>query len=214
MKINKCWLTVLGLTMAGLMLSGCGLAQKKENLERPPTGLKEGSERSLKDLLGLNQSLKCELVIDQEKGTRGIFYISGNKFKQEATIDTGEGQKMDVFTLSDGEWIYMWNSTTPNVGTKMKINEFKEETASTGQGGISWEEKKNFVCNPWTGGANEFNLPAGVEFKDITSEMQKLQEELPEKLEGMKDSLCQMCDKAATEEMRKQCREQAGCEGE
>jgi hypothetical protein len=44
--------------------------------------------------------------------------------------------------------------------------------------------------------------------------MQKFQEELPEKAEEMKNSLCEMCDKAPNEETKKACREQAKCEGE
>lgn len=217
MKINKEILTVWGLIIVvSLVLSGCDLIKKKENLETPPTELKENGQKSLRELLGLNKSMKCELVVDEEKGTKGVFYVSGNKFKQEVTVEGGEeGQKMDIFTMSDGEWIYMWNSLMPKTGTKMKISGLdKENEKVNGAGKIGWDEKKNFVCNPWTAGANEFSLPAGAEFKDITAEMQKLQEELPEKLEGMKDSLCQMCDKATNEEARKECRKQAKCEGE
>lgn len=202
MKKNKIGL-VLVLLISAVVLSGCNNKPKEVVVESNQLG-----EKSLADLLGLGEKVKCSMKVDEEEKMEAVVYVSGKKFKQEMKT---EGQEITV--LSDGEWMYMWNSMMPKTGTKMKLEELKNENSGGGEpvsGNVDMDKKFKMECVPWNAGANDFAIPAGVEFKDATAEMNKLQEKLNS--EEFKQDTCSLCDKAIDAESIRQCREQMGCQ--
>lgn len=176
-----------------LVLSGCtkkeGLNNGNQNQGRAEK-VESGNEKesgalaSLKDLLSQNKSQKC--TWNYEDGgqlSRGTMNISGNKFKQEVET-TIENKKTSVVTVSDGEWLYIWNSGMAGKGIKTKVED-SEKTDKTAPEAASfgWGKQYKFKCEPTLVSDAELEPPRDVEFTDM-NELLKGLEEMQKKFGG------------------------------
>jgi hypothetical protein len=222
--MRKNFFVYVVLSILAISLSGCGKKTDTSNQNtsnQPEASQEESFSGSLKDLINGGKTLKCTWQSSQDDSGQisGTIYIKGKKFKQDITFknpetDEDSGVEIDFHSVSDGEWVYSWTSNTPGKGTKMNLSQFEtqQEQSDSNTTMVDMTKENNYTCLPWSISDSEFVPPADVEFKDITQEMQGLQENAAADLEKAKETVCNMCDQAPDEETRMQCRQNAGCE--
>jgi hypothetical protein len=166
-----------------------------------PTG-----EYTINELLTMNKPLKCtwKESATGNNDVTNIIYIDGKKFYQDVTM----GDLGHAYTISDGEYLYIWNDFT-DAASKMNIKETEKNTqpattpAPSNNAGL--EQKRDFLCEKWSVDNSVFILPAGKNFKDVTEEMSQAVGDLKENADKYKQQICDACAKAPTEELRNSC---------
>ncbi len=190
--MKKYWL-ILGLSVC--LLSSCGPKiddnSQTKNTEQPANKA-EVSQVSLKDLLKNGKDQKCTWTASSEEGqVNGTVYISGNKFKQEMTVNNSTTATEDkMYSLSDGEYLYTWGSLMPGKGYKvlMKQENTEPETENVDDKAAETENEQtkdlnteyDYNCESWSANTDEWTLPDGVSFQDlqeIMNQMQKIQKQ-------------------------------------
>jgi len=183
---------IVTLIITSLFLSACNLSipSKTQNAapEEEKTVSQAGEETfsgSVLDLLSQNKNATCTWSYtdpeDQQTNT-GTVYISGKKFRQEISMDTAEEEKINISTISDGDFVYMWNSSQPGQGIKMKLDleqtdgeeDTKIDTPTDVQSSVELEKKFDYHCSAWVVDNSKFNLPEGVQFMDLAETMNQL----------------------------------------
>ncbi len=209
------------LMLAILILPGCG---KKDNNQSSEKNQNQGNnqaedtvnpsgEYSINELLIMNKPLKCAWKESAagDSNVTNIIYIDGKKFYQDVTM----GDVGHAYAISDGEYLYTWNDFT-DAASKMNIREMEKNTQPTQaqaptQGNAGLEQKRNFLCEKWSVDNSVFNPPAGKNFKDVTEEMGQAVQDLQQNSGDYKQQICDMCAKAPTEELRKNCLKDTEC---
>lgn len=154
----------------------------------------ESQSTSLRDLLALGKSQKCVITssVTDDDGTKtdtsGTIYISGKKMAQEVMVTSTDKEmpKINMRMISDGDYMYTWNTETKAQGMKIKITEPEKGTAENGNpenGSISMDDKLNVKCSSWLVENSIFSIPSDVQFTDL-SEMMKNIPTMPAGLPG------------------------------
>ena len=207
------------LLVSAVLITGCGKkdnnqpASDKQNQEQANNQaddtLNPSGEYTINELLTMNKPLKCSW---KESATgdgdvTNIMYLNGKKFYQDVTM----GDIGHAYTISDGEYLYIWNDFT-NVASKMKITDTKtnSEQAKT-QGSAGLEQKRDFVCEKWSADNSIFTPPQGKDFKDVTDEMNQVVNELQQNSGKANQQMCDLCQSAPTPEVKEQCLTNAKC---
>jgi hypothetical protein len=146
-----------------------------------PTPQPQTSAQSLKDIIALGKDQKCTWSLNENgQNMSGEMLISGKKFKQ--TIKTTNDQAGGITTnvVSDGLYIYTWNSQMPDTGFKMKFDESAmENPQAAASQPVNLEKKFDFNCTPATVNATELQAPGNVRFVDFTDTVKQLQKQMP-----------------------------------
>lgn len=139
----------------------------------------ENINANILDLMKLGKSVKCTYELQSEGATtKGETYVSNGKTRSEITIDMEDGTKMDSYTISEGDWMYMWSSESDQ-GTKISLKEMEstvedENIEDTGNE-VDYNnqmEKIDYKCSPWIADDSKFEVPTNIEFVDFTEMMQ------------------------------------------
>lgn len=186
------------ILFSALFLSACGVKENGSSTTTPSLQQEEtgSSSFSLRDLIAKNIPQKCTWTSTQEdtKST-GTMVISGNKFKQEVSINEKEST-LTMHIISDGTWIYSWqeNPTAENPvpAMKMKFEETQEEAtdlkdsledAKNSQSSfgsvVDYDDKIEYNCSPTAVTGDEFTPPKNIEFTDYSQFMQDIQSQMP-----------------------------------
>jgi len=164
---------------------------------------------TLGDLMARKTPVKCEAGLDIEgKPQKQTMYFAGDKFRVEMAMQIDEYTNNTFMIVKDG-WQYVWSQgDMPGLlqaGVKMK---FDAETGGDGQsdapmqnGGVDMDQVMNFSCVPWVPDASKFELPAGIEFTDLSATMQNL--------ETSPQDLCAVCEMIPDAAAKAEC--EAGC---
>jgi len=147
---------------------------------------------TIKGLLEKGLTQKCTITYPDNEGT-GTMYLSGRKFSSEFTMNVGEGQKITGYSVSDGNYIYIWSNAS-TTGTKMKIDTALENAPTgtdTTQGGNLNEELK-FNCSGWTLDQAKFTPPSNIQFNDLTNLLPKTTTSPQTSEEKAGNSICDM----------------------
>lgn len=145
-----------------------------ENIEK-----EENLKANILDLMKLGKSVKCTYEVKSEDATtKGQTYVSNGKTRTEMTIDAADGTKIDSFTITEGDWMYMWSSESEQ-GNKISLKEMesaaKDAVTENSENEASYNdqmEKVDYKCSPWIADDSKFNIPTNIEFIDL-SEMMK-----------------------------------------
>ncbi len=184
-----------------------GQADNQANEPVNPSG-----SYSINELLTMNRPMKCSWSESATAGSEvtNIIYINGKKFYQDVTM----GDIGHAYTISDGEYFYLWNDFT-DTASKMKYSEIKtssEPGQAPAQGSAGRAEKRDFVCENWSVDNAIFNPPADKNFKDVSAEMQQVTEDLTENSDKYKQQACDSCQKAPSQELRDTCLKNMQCD--
>jgi len=188
---------------------------------------------SIKNLMSKNKPVKCTIKVedkdkDGEGKWTGVTYVANNKMRSDVSMETedeeSEDKKIEMHTISDGDWVYTWTSNAKMPGMKMKISELENLSADQGnlaEGLKNLEEEHDYHCSRWFPvDKSKFIPPSGIEFKDMTEmmkgfgdAMQNIEmDEIEKDAENAKQQLCKMCEMVPDEKTRAKCRKDAGCD--
>ena len=149
---------------------------------------------SVIDLMNQNKNTTCTWSVNETNNNSknsGRVYVSGKKFRQEMAFEQSDGQKMEIFAVSDGEIIYIWNTDQKNEGMKMKLDSVEAENkpddtdVKTGKiegQAADFQNKVEYSCSPWAVDDSKFAIPEDVTFTDLSEMMnqyQNMADELP-----------------------------------
>ena len=185
--------------------------QVTENNTQDDQGLISGK---ITDLLSLGKSLKCTYTIEEDvnkPGGEGTIMVSGNKMRGDSTImisgDTGPG--IDSHFISMDNTMYTWASNSPT-GIKITIDEKimsgEDTTGEVPAEAQALQEKMDYKCLPWIADQSVFELPADVEFTDVSELTKNLQ------APGDSGNMCAVCNLMETEEQKAECLTNFNCE--
>ena len=205
--------------MAGVIitLSACGKTAPVEEqikdtanaVQQKAAEVKEGTQKftgSMKDIMAMGGAMKC--TWKDEDGSAGIAYIDGEKVNSKVmNMPVGpNGEIGEAYVISDGEWMYMWSSLSPQ-GTKMKMDpemmsekempelpEGVEMPAGDDTDVAAMDVKMNYECDKWSSDGAMFVPPTDVTFTDMNAMMQQMMPSAgSEKAPDMTD-MKQMCN--------------------
>lgn len=183
---------------AALTLSACGakiptqeqIKETADTAQQKVEEVKEGGKKitgSMKDIMMMGGAMKC--TWEDEGGTSGITYIDGEKVNSKiVNMPVGpNGELGDAYTISDGEWLYMWSSLSAQ-GTKMKMDaemmEQKDlpevnvpedaEMPKDKNDSLNMDAQYNYECDKWNADASMFTPPANITFADMNAMMEQM----------------------------------------
>ncbi len=129
----------------------------------------QGSQSSIKSLLGLGKNQTCEVTYP-DGGTSGTIYVAANKVRGNFTM-TVEGKPFESSMIQDGTYGYFWSGTQ---GTKMKIDQTASASpTATTQKTADLDEKVDMKCGSWNVDDSMFTPPGNVTFTDLSAILQK-----------------------------------------
>lgn len=144
----------------------------KGETPKEETTVKSSTEQqSLKGLLS-NYTDKMCTFNDGQQGSvySGTVYVGNGKMRGEFTV-TVNNQTTKSSMISDGKTGYMWTDGQ-NMGYKMDLSVASQESIEKAQKqAIDQNKNYNFSCSNWNVDESKFNLPSGIEFKDLSSLM-------------------------------------------
>jgi len=213
--MNKILLGVLVVVVVGVgiyLAVSMGKNQEGEqSLNNIDNGQAVGSggAYSINELLSKNKPMKCSWSekSTSEREVTNVLYINGKKFYQDVTM----GDMGHAYTISDGEYLYIWNDFS-NVATKMKFSEMTTTgTPKQTQSNAGLDQERNFVCENWKVDSSLFNLPQGKNFKDVSEEMGQAMENFQQNSEEYGQQACDACRNAPSQDLVNQCLQSMQC---
>jgi hypothetical protein len=169
-------------------------------------------------ILAGGQNVQCDYSFsDGTNQSSGRVYVAdgGERLRGDFTITAPT--TMEAHMIRDGGHNYIWSSMMEGQGMKMTVTAENRNTLfDTDEAGIP--DDVNYNCAPWSVDASVFALPTGVEFMDMSAQMEQLKNMMPAGAGAsgsgsadVKAMQCAACDQAPGE-AREQCRVALGCE--
>ncbi|HHQ45127.1 MAG TPA: hypothetical protein ENN13_03215 [Candidatus Altiarchaeales archaeon] len=151
-------------------------------------------------------SYKCTYNYE---GLQTTSWVMGEKFKSTSVL-TG----MEFNSISDGVWIYSWNSDESQ-GMKLRISDFQDiQEQDDLQDYPDMEEIARFArdvdCRPEALSQAFFTPPSNIEFIDVGEQMRQMQEMMQQYQQGPADNPCAMCDLIPDSDLRADCLQSCG----
>ena len=233
-------LFIIGLSLiATIGLSGCFGPFKKQQQEKQPASQTEDAKTSssdeqsssakatedkeesffgsMQDLITRGKSLKCTYKV-KESGNESevVMYISNGNVRTEMEINTDEGETIESNMVIDKDWMYMWNSFTPN-GTKMDMRKMPKgedvTDSDVNKSTANLAKELDYKCRAWIPNNSKFKVPTDIQFNDITEIMAGMAEGIGDMTEyDIKEMeneankfLCEHCKNAPTPELVAEC---------
>ncbi len=142
-----------------------------------PENLSKNSEKASTKKIPFSEFIKgfgsYQCTVNQSVNgneTKGTIYLSKGLLRGEFA-SVARSLKIDTnFIVRDG-YTYTWTSLMPKFGFKTKINsENRESSGSQNSGSYNFNAEKvgDYNCEAWTVDQSKFNLPTGIEFREIT----------------------------------------------
>lgn len=173
---------------------------------------------SIIDLLSMNATLQCDFnYTDTEANAvmNGSGYFAGDKMRVDFTsnyADTTQSGSM----IKNGGYLYIWGDGMDQ-GIKMQIDP-EDVESSLGEylgdqetTALNPNQEVDYNCNPWIANSSRFDVPADIQFMDLTSTMQNLQENLEQTTDGQEVDLCAVCN-ALPADQQATCKAQLECQ--
>jgi len=173
-----------------LLFSGCTLQDKlmskvslPSKLVLPKTDTNKNVGQSLKDLISSGIAQKCTWKYSENnEEIEGTMLIFGKKFRQDVNFKKTQASQApsENITISDGEWLYMWNSQMPNgKGIKTKLanteNDQNSDKPIGNEEKFDWEKKFDYQCQPTVISNDDLSPPKDIVFEDMDTQLKQLE---------------------------------------
>lgn len=171
---------------SAILLSACTAKtpiQDNQAEDNTSPDTEQSQTTSMRELMALGKSQKCTVSSSttDDDGTKtestGVMYFAGGKIAQEVVVTSTDKEmpRIEMSMVSDGSYMYTWNTQEKNQGMKMKITETANESDEDNtpqSGAVDMDDKLNVKCSPWIADNSKFSVPNDVQFTDL-SEMMK-----------------------------------------
>lgn len=127
---------------------------------------------SLKELMaGGSQTCTYTSVIADVGTTTGTVYVNGGKMRSDFTISGDDKATIDGSVISDGAYLYTWNSMVSQ-GMKIAITDQMKASATSSAAagkptGVDLDQKIDYQCQPWIADSGKFVPPATITFSEF-----------------------------------------------
>lgn len=246
---------IILLAIGALLLAAAGIFMWQSQLDNPvipglsnlnPSGINQNM--SFSQLMQMGENYTCTFSDTSEDSTvTGTVYIaaSENKFRTDYSVegmtpDSQEEMETDqIFgfddgsMISDGEYMYVWNSTT-NEGFKMKFDpestdffsdfDMNNEDEDGPSHLFDQDQEMEYNCQPWRVDNSKFIPPTTVTFTDFSAQFEQMESmmdsmqleenaEAGTQLEANYDmsEMCTLCNQLPTAEAQEECLTSLGC---
>jgi len=203
--MKKSIYSIVFLVLISFALTGCGAkTSTTTGTQTNESTQGQNVKGSFLDIIKLGKSVKCTYTTTNESGTNsGQTYVSGSKSRTDFTLTTKDGTTTDSYSISDGEWVYIWTSTEEQ-GSKMKIADIQKRAASSSVPSTTSSTDENdltqpvdYKCSPWVPDNSKFTPPSNITFTDLTETLK---------------SMCGTCNLAGSAENIAKCKKNLGCD--
>jgi hypothetical protein len=150
-----------GTGAGGTSLSGAvEQSQQAAESEKPQT---------LKSLIAYQGTQKCTFEnATANSNSSGTVYVSNGQMRGDFT-STVQGRAFDSHMIVKGNTSYVWGSSMPG-GFKMSFDSLEAPSANaSASGSIDPNAPVNYSCGAWNADESVFELPASVQFQDLTN---------------------------------------------
>ncbi|MCA9365866.1 hypothetical protein KC723_03140 [Candidatus Kaiserbacteria bacterium] len=159
------------------------MSENNQDKMEAPSGL-----GSLASLIGLGQNITCDYSFSDEGNSgSGTGYFAKDKMRVDSTMQT-DGQTYDSHMINDGEYTYVWTTTSDQpFAMKMPVEEFEQDSPlieeDSQQTQVSMDQQVEYDCNSWSVDQSVFVPPADIEFTDMEAMMKQMMGNIPEGFE-------------------------------
>lgn len=226
------------VVVGGLVVGGYSLINRSETNDQADNTQSEVNKESetskgdkeesffgsMQDLITRGKPLKCTYKQkDSDEEYEITMYISGGNVRTEAEMKIDDGKIMESNMVINKDWMYMWNSFTPN-GMKVDMQKMpKQENlkdSDVNKSMANLAKEMDYKCRAWIPDNSKFKIPTNIEFQDITEMMVGTAEEIgdmtEEDMKELQDEsnkwICDHCKNAPTPELRAECLGDIVCE--
>ena len=172
-----------------------------------------GDERftgTVTDLLKGGKNLKCTFSRTDDNATieGEVFVANDGRLRGDFSMTQPQFGTINAHVIRDGEYNYTWGMPMMQGGLKTPIDDDGKPIKTDDKSGPDFDnEAMEYTCKTWRVDASKFALPDGVEFQDISAEVQKIKEATDD-LQAMK---CDACNQVPAGPGRDQCLAAMGC---
>lgn len=142
--------------------------QQEQNTETmpKPEGKKMAFTEFMKNGKGSYECTVNQYVENIE--SKGTVFISNGKIRGNFATNVG-GTNVDSNLIVKDGFTYVWSSMMGNLGFKSPVVEGESDTSASTSGAYSWNGNQigDYDCKPWSVDNSKFELPAGIEFKQM-----------------------------------------------
>lgn len=160
---------------------------------------------SIASLLTAGKNVTCSMTYPDGKGS-GTIYVSGKKMRGDFTMmDASREYKSSM--IQDGEYAYMW-SDADKKGTKFKVAGIPSPSpvANAKMDTADINQEVDLNCSTWGVDPSRFVVPTDVEFTDMSSMMEQMQDQSG----MMKDADKSACDAISDPQAKAACQSALG----
>lgn len=120
---------------------------------------------SFADLASRTGSWKCTVdAATAQSVSSGVTYVADGKVRADFTSNVQGYGSIQSHMIADGGYAYTWSSMMPQgMKVRMAAAPGAGNTTSSGQG-ADVNQSYQYDCQPWSGDASVFVLPANVTF--------------------------------------------------
>ena len=187
-------LSAAGIMSVGLLVLGGCAAKDTQGPTVPATPSAPQTSQAtpentsftggVKQLLAMGKPQRCEWHSGDE---RGVVYLDGQRVRTEARdVLVAEGVKGDMVMVSDGTWMYTWNTATKK-GQKFKMEDMERMQERFGGAQDMMEEQESempapqdymtqehtYTCTKWRVDEQKFAVPKDVTFEDMSAMLEQ-----------------------------------------
>lgn len=186
--------------------------EKVENTDVNDQSMESNSEfsGSLKELVLSGDDVTCTFSrVDENGEIEGVVFIDakGERVRGDFNIKQSGDIEFETHIINDSEFGYTWGKTPfGEIATKFKINE-SDKTASDKSQPFNQDEKMDYQCSKWKVDESKFDLPDGVQFQDISVQV----EQATGASASVKSSQCGACNQIPDASAKAQCLAALGC---
>lgn len=187
----------------------------QENTITEPTT--QTSDKTLRSLLSSALAQKCTYAETVEGSqANGTVYIGNGKMRSDINMVSGEDTIVSHTIFSDNT-VYIWTGEQ-NTGLKMTFNPEEEIDAPEtidNPNNVDLDKELDYQCGPWIIDKTMFQLPANVEFNDMSGLLKNTQSTTPV-IDSQTDETdtsagnCSLCD-SLPEEAKGPCLQSLNC---
>ena len=157
----------------------------------------DSEEVSINDLLTRNASLECTYdVVDGESTNTGIAYFSGAKDMYGEFTNKTEDKSSTAYVIRRGDTQYVWQKDA-NEGYKADVSAYDKDKQQQMSQQLDPDQKYKFSCKDWKKDTSKFEVPADIQFTDISAQLNQAQTASDEAREQACEALSNADAKAA-----------------
>lgn len=163
----------------------------EDDVTPPETTTMEGTA-SMRELIARDEAMTCTFSFASTDGVSGDgtgYFAGDERMRMESTV-TQDGETYEVDYIINDDTMYMWGNTAQGTfGMQMTLTE-SDAAASESDIPVGVDDDITYSCSSWSVDESLFEIPTEVEFMDMSTMMQGMQDAsgiTPEQMEALQE---------------------------